>query len=826
VNHLSDSVSVVRLDDAGGGGLRARVARTLLVGDEPRDIVFAGVSRTHAFVTAAHRGQSAPFDPQLTTPGIGRADVWVFDADELPESGAPATIISLFSDTPRALAVSPDGATVYAAAFLSGNRTSIVNELALPDDMQLQPRVNHAGLPQPKNTFVVRYDGAHWYDKIGRNWDEMMNFSLPDKDVFAIDATANPPAPVAGAAGFFPSVGTVLYNMAVNPVSGKVYVSNTDALNQHRFEGPGVFAGETVRGHHNENRITVLDPGGPVRVAPHHLNPHIDYSHCCDPIPNDENARSLALPTGMAVSSDGATLYVAALGSDKVGIYDTQELETDAFVPSVADQVPVSGGGPTGIVLDEKNRQLLVMTRFDDGISLVDVDARQEVGKASMFNPEPPSVTRGRRFLYDASFSSSHGDSACATCHVFGDFDALAWDLGNPDGDPLENLNPLAQGFFPPLPDPSFQPMKGPMSTQSLRGMANDGPMHWRGDRNGALDAPSFQPNSGAYDEKAGFIKFQAGFINLLGRDGPIPDEDMSAFADFILQVMYPPNPNRPLDNQLTADQAAGRDYFMNRVTETGTNTCNSCHRIDPNGNAELGVPIPGFFGTDGRSVKDPFPQMFKIPQLRNLYQKVGMFGFPTGVELVPGLPLVPAPLPGLDGYLGDQIRGFGTNRAGDFDTPLRFVSNIAFSSAFPILPNPGGFGLDAQGLVDRRQLVSFLFAFDTNLAPVVGQQVTLSHQATPDAPGRVALLEARADAGECDLVAKADLADGEHGYLYVGTDTFIPDRASAPAVSTAALASLVTGPPASVTLTCTPPGSGRRLGIDRDLDGILDGDQ
>ena len=27
--------------------------------------------------------------------------------------------------------------------------------------------------------------------------------------------------------------------------------------------------------------------------------------------------------------------------------------------------------------------------------------------------------------------------------------------------------------------------MKGPMTTQTLRGMANHGPMHWRGDRTG-----------------------------------------------------------------------------------------------------------------------------------------------------------------------------------------------------------------------------------------------------------------------------------------------------------------------------------------------------
>ena len=55
---------------------------------------------------------------------------------------------------------------------------------------------------------------------------------------------------------------------------------------------------------------------------------------------------------------------------------------------------------------------------------------------------EPAVVTNGRRFLYDAAHTSSHGDQACATCHVFGDFDGLSWDLGDPDGQPFANINP------------------------------------------------------------------------------------------------------------------------------------------------------------------------------------------------------------------------------------------------------------------------------------------------------------------------------------------------------------------------------------------------
>ena len=52
VNHLSDSISIVDLS-----GAVPIVERTLLVGDEPRDIVFAGAGGNRAFITTAHRGQ-------------------------------------------------------------------------------------------------------------------------------------------------------------------------------------------------------------------------------------------------------------------------------------------------------------------------------------------------------------------------------------------------------------------------------------------------------------------------------------------------------------------------------------------------------------------------------------------------------------------------------------------------------------------------------------------------------------------------------------------------------------------------------------------------
>jgi YVTN family beta-propeller protein len=810
VNHLSDSVSIV---DVSG---TPRVVRTLLVGDEPRDIVFAGPGGNRAFVTTARRGQNVPASvpPLLTTPSTPRALVWVFDATNLGNTleGVPLTIVELFGDTPRALAASPDGTTVYAAVFHSGNQTTTVSEGAVCDDPNLNddivagpctvvgvtmpgglpnPERNVDGVPRRETGLIVKFDNAlgQWRDGLGRNWNNAVKFTLPDLDVFKIDATANPPAQIGVDADQYAHVGTVLFNMVVNPVNNKVYVSNGDAHNEVRFEGPGIVGGSTVRGHLHEARVTVLDGSA---VLPRHLNKHIDYSAVPSP-PGTADA-SLATPVGMAVSSDGTTLYVTGFGSQKIGVYDTAKLEADAFHPELADgvtYVPLAGGGPSGVVLDETNHRLYVLTRFDNSVSVVNTDtlAEEPALKQPLYNPEPASVVVGRHYLYDAAFTSSNGEASCSSCHTFGDFDSLAWDLGNPDDSVLNNPNPIRLG---PIIDPSFHPIKGPMTTQSLRGMANNGPMHWRGDRTGGND-----PGGDPLDENAAFLKFNVAFNSLLGRSDPIPDDDMQQFADFILQVTYPPNPIRNLDNSLTPEQAAGRAFFMNNTVDTLR--CNDCHRLDP---------AAGFFATDGFSSFENEPQVFKIPHLRNVYQKIGMFGMPA----------VPFINTGDNGAKGPQVRGFGVLHDGSIDTVFRFLRATVFV----------GFAGGATGNTQRQQAESFVLAFDSNLAPIVGQQVTLTDAtaAPPEVLARLDLLDQRADSGECDVIVKGVVSGLQRGWVRQAGGLFRSDRASDPPLSAADLRAGTATPGQALTYTAVPVGAGVRMGIDRDEDGYLDRDE
>ena len=329
--------------------------------------------------------------------------------------GTPIEILTLFGDSPGALTVSPDGNTVYASVFKSGNQTTTIPEGAVCDGgASASPCVSVPGeltspgglpapnedsnsIPQPETGLIVKYDGSAWRDELNRDWSNQVRFNLPDLDVFAIDAAAAIPAELQA----FPSVGTVLFGMVVNPSSGILYVSNTEAINQTRFLGPRSAGSSvtTTQGHIAEARITVIDPSIG-SVIPRHLNKHIDYS--VSPAPASVRDASLSMPTGLAISGDGTTLYVAANGSAKIGVFDTAELENNSFTPSPADHIQLSGGGPTGLVLDEARDRLYVFTRFDNTVSIVDTATSAEGQRVALFNPEPESVVEGRPYLYDA----------------------------------------------------------------------------------------------------------------------------------------------------------------------------------------------------------------------------------------------------------------------------------------------------------------------------------------------------------------------------------------------------------------------------------------
>jgi len=648
------------------------------------------------------------------------------------------------------------------------------------------PSTNAFGALAPEVGVIVKFNGATWRDSINRNWSGAVPFSLPDHDVYEIDPD------LFYWNQIFDHVGTILFNMVVNPSNGKLYVTNTELPNHLRFEGAGNHGGSTVQGHLSESRITVIDPTvSPAVVDPQHLNQHIDYGKHHTDVPDlvdpTQSLHSLATPLQPVVSSDGNTLYVAAFGSAKIGVFSTAEIENPNFEtqfdPTLesASYIP-TGGGPSGLALDEANNRLYVLTRFDNSVRVINPTTRATLAIHALHNPEPASVVNGRPFLYDAASTSGNGEASCSSCHIFGDLDSLAWDLGDPDGAVTSNTQPSST-FLPPAT--SFHPMKGPMTTQTLRGMATHGALHWRGDRvDGFFGTdPCTQPTGAPCSEDLSFRNFIVAFEGLVGMDGTITPAQMQQFTDFVMEITLPPNPVRALDNSLNPNQTAGRDLYFN-TTSDFIATCNGCHTTDP---------ALGFFGSGGKQSFEGEPQQAKVPHLRNVYSKIGMFS-----------------------VAGEQVRGFGLLHDGSIDTVQTFVG----APVFQLTPD------------QRSKLEQFVLAFPSDLAPIVGQQVTLRANNGSVVNPRINLLIARAaalypslrfgnSATECDLIVKGSVGGVPRGWVRESSGLFRDDTNAV--ISDAALRALAPGQ-GPLTYTCAPPGSGTRMGIDRDSDAQLDG--
>ncbi len=911
VNHLSDSVSIVAFDKE-----VPYVRQTLLVGDEPSDIVFA---KNRAFITTAHRGQqrnhtslkgvSGAGDPQLHSADVSRADVWVFDVDNTGGGigGIPVKIIELFGDTPRALAVTPDEEMVYVSILNSGNQTSVVHESVMcygfeddelgskpcqvldkktsPNGLangmlpggRTAPGVNKDGVPQPWTSMVVKYDNesGEWRDTKGRNFSNGIRFSLSDNDVFSIDSNT------LNMKQAYRHVGTTLFNMAVNPNSGSVYVSNTEANNATRFEGPGIVGGSTVQGNIARTRITVIKPTEN-RVTPRALNRHIPY----EVLKSDSAIKqhSIANPTQLVISNDGSTVYMAAMGSNKIAVYPTNQLEDDAywdnngieFDPKTASKQHISvTGGPVGLLLDESRKKLLTYTRFDNSLVVVDLDKVSNQTRIALSNPEPAKVIAGRSMLYDASRSSSNGEASCASCHIFGDTDHLSWNLGNPDSSNAKNPQPFPTFKFSTLGCDFVGPeeqscqlldilngdgdrltiasMKGPMFTQTLRGMSTHGHMHWRGDRSVGYFGTDTEKD---LDEKTSYKNFIVAFEGLLGMDIELPanvnaadkspdvvklEKDIDTFADFILATQMPPNPIRPLSNGLSASAAIGKAFFLgerrsdgladdsnkNGPEQDGVN-CEGCHGL----NVEK-----GFYGTRGEVAHGGEVQIFKVPQLRNLYTRVGMFGLPDREGFLPSH---------TNEHQGEQIRGFGFLHDGATDGLINFLRGGVFDNgeepckegntpAHGCEFNAGFVGIPDETV--RQGLVDFMMEFDSDLAPIVGQQITLPNQPTNEQWDRLSLLEEKAstpftskilggDVRECDLMANGLVSNTIRGYLFDHQLEVYQSDKKAEQISVAGMRKLIMVAGNALTFTCLVPGSGVQLAIDIDLDGSLNGDR
>ena len=188
-----------------------------------------------------------------------------------------------------------------------------------------------------------------------------------------------------------------------------------------------------------------------------------------------------------------------------------------------------------------------------------------------------------------------------------------------------------------------------------------------------------------------------------------------------------------------------------------------------------------------------------KIPHLRNIYDKPG-----------------PVPATG-GGAPPDTKSGFGLTHDGSSPDMLRFLSLNVFS-------------LSASNQAQQvRDLSAFVFHFPTSIRPSVGRQATLPQGPPPTGTAAqetlLATLIGLGDVADgnrhCELVAST-ISSGRARTYHRLAGAWVPDVVAEAPVSTTLLREQATAP---ITFTCTPLGSGPRLGGDRDEDAVLDGD-
>lgn len=688
---------------------RGAVIATIHVGDRPGDVAFAGTPQ-RAFVSS-----------------MTERRVWVID----PQTLEVVKTIPVFGDNPRTLLASADGISVWVAISRSGNKTTIVPHTIAPKP----PSPTNENLPlAPQQGIIVDSDDPMWKQRL--------NVTLPDYDVVEIDAAT------LTVHKTYQGIGTILFNLTQRPGTKELWVVNTHSRNLVRFE-------PELRGHVIDSQITRITTGSASSVTVVDLNPGIDY----EKLPNTAALSiSLSQPTDIVFDQSGKFAYVTAFGTDRIGVLDakgkvTARIEIGDSKGAIVK--PRTKRGPRGLAHHPSQNVLYVFNRLSNSITVIDTTVRQVVHEVDLFDPTPRHIREGRGFLFDAKLSGN-GTASCAACHVDADRDGLAWDLGNPGGELFNNGSKT-----------NLHPMKGPMLTQTLRGLKHERIFHWRADHPGI---PSFNV---AYDD-------------LLGGQ-PLNEDDLATFTAYVKDIRFSSNPNRNLDDKLptTPNGESAKDgetIFLTKenVGREGTTQfrCVDCH-VNSTGSGGF-----GFTGLTG--------QPMKAVQLRSLYERDGRKRTTNG-----------------------RTSGFGYGSDGSKDDlPAFLTQSHRFS------------GLTVK---EKRALQRFLFAFPTETAPIVGfsRTVNAANAKTTPVVWDLQRLIVQAELGMCDLIVKGFLERRQVGFVFdTAKKNFSRDRASLAAMTLPQLIASLEQTDAVLTFSGVPPGNGKRLGIDRDADGTLDGDE
>jgi len=558
-NHVSDTVSVIDADPA--SPTHHQVIATIQEVDaesrstrfdEPVGIAFTGDSQK-AYVALSSEDKIAVIDVK---------------------SRKEVARLNIRSQDPRALAVA--GNRLYVVAFESGNQTQVSG--CLPEDIDGDLCTFNAEEQNPE---------GEGYDS-----DITRHPNIPDRDLFVFNTDDDTAVETVS------TIGTLLYGITAT-ASGKVFIAMTEARNDANGRAGTGSPKHSLLELENRaflNQVGVVDcTDGECQKSTFELEP-LPPQH-----PGPEEA--LALPFGIQITDDEATLVITAAGSNTLFTLDAQ-------TGAVLGRVDV-GWTPRGVALqsddDGKPEKAWVYNAVENTVSMVDFDSPADMTVTHTLELDDPTDSQVKlgRAMFNTAKASTTGTFACVSCHPDGMSDQLMWNVE-----------------APPCNRPGCTQFQL-RSTMPIRGLRDTEPYHWDNvpgnpytvSNGESLDEPVEPTCDPEADGEYACIRdlVNGGLASTMcdpqncppgpsGMNGALTEEERHAMSVFLLSVPNAQGRERPFDDRITQQARAG---FFQWHHNNGRMTCGnaSCHgmplmtRIEQVG----GFAVPSFRGITDR---------------------------------------------------------------------------------------------------------------------------------------------------------------------------------------------------------------------------------
>ncbi|MCY4094889.1 MAG: carbohydrate binding domain-containing protein [Gammaproteobacteria bacterium] len=522
--------------------------------------------------------------------------------------------LKINAQDPRALVVR--GTRLYVTAFESGNTTQLsgCNPGQIDGSMCTYDAVQHT---HTTNNVL----------SLGIDVDIVRNPKVPDRDLFVFDTRSD------RLVDQVEGTGTLLYGLAVDG-RRNVYIAQAEARNDANG-----LAGTQDHGLAEMENRAFLNQITRVNCSDRNCDDPEIFE--LEPLPPEhpDTGAALATPFAVEITKDNTTLIGTAAGSNKLFVFDVES-------GSVTGRVDV-GAVPRGVklVYDEGDglSEAWVMNAVSNTITRVDLSTLSEpsiMATIKLEDPTPDQMKLGRIAFNDANASTT-GTFSCDSCHPDNNVDQLVWVLDTP---PCDQSHPGCTQIPPRL-------------TMPVRGLRDTQPYHWDGipgDPYGGINVQSLwdpvEPNCELDDPESCTRFLVDGSLgttmcdvtdcptNEEDKGGALDIEERDALAHYILNVPFPPAPNRPFDNELSASAKEGIfefNFLNDSGTDTGAQTCGACHKppflttTNTPSAQNVNAGVGSFNGMDAPTWRGAYDRWIVTPQARfnviDLIERIGM---------------------------------------------------------------------------------------------------------------------------------------------------------------------------------------------------------